>query len=274
VKASDLVVRALEAEGVRYVFAVPGEENLDVLESLRTSDVQLEVTRHEQAAGFMAATYGRLTCIPGVALSTLGRGATIFVTAAAYAQLGAMPMVMITGQKPIRTSKQGAFQIIDVVRMMGPITKYTRQVVGPGYIPARLREGRPFSELRGLLPWPTNGRVRQGFGDSRAGGRMRWRGLLIEASEGSDVQAVSHGRVAYAGWLQHYGLVMVLDHGEGYLSLYGHNRSLYREVGDWVNPGEIIGSVGDSGGRDRSGLYFEIRRGSDPVDPVAWLNRR
>jgi septal ring factor EnvC (AmiA/AmiB activator) len=141
-------------------------------------------------------------------------------------------------------------------------------------IPARLREGRPFSELRGLLPWPTNGRVRQGFGDSRAGGRMRWRGLLIEASEGSDVQAVSHGRVAYAGWLQHYGLVMVLDHGEGYLSLYGHNRSLYREVGDWVNPGEIIGSVGDSGGRDRSGLYFEIRRGSDPVDPVAWLNRR
>ena len=122
------------------VFAVPGEENLDLIEALRPSSIRLVVTRHEQAAGFMAATLGRLTGKPGVVLSTLGPGATNLVTAAAYAQLGAMPMVMITGQKPIRTSKQGAFQIIDVVDMMGPLTKYTRQVVGGGGIPAQVRE--------------------------------------------------------------------------------------------------------------------------------------
>ncbi|TVR62230.1 MAG: acetolactate synthase large subunit [Gemmatimonadales bacterium] len=139
-KASDLLVRSLEAEGVKTIFAVPGEENLDLIESLRLSSIRLVVTRHEQAAGFMAATLGRLTGRPGVVLSTLGPGATNLVTAAAYAQLGAMPMVMLTGQKPIRTSKQGAFQIIDVVGMMRPLTKYTRQVVGADGIPSQLRE--------------------------------------------------------------------------------------------------------------------------------------
>ncbi|MEE4250094.1 MAG: acetolactate synthase large subunit [Alcanivoracaceae bacterium] len=139
-KASDLFVRALEAEGVEYVFAIPGEENLDLLESLRGSKIKLVVTRHEQAAGFMAATYGRLTGKAGVCLATLGPGATNFVTAAAYAQLGAMPMVMITGQKPIKTSKQGQFQIIDVVDMMRPLTKFTRQIVSGDSVPSRIRE--------------------------------------------------------------------------------------------------------------------------------------
>ena len=104
-KASDLFVKALEAEGVEYVFGIPGEENLDLLDSLSRSSIRLVLTRHEQAAGFMAATYGRLTGKAGVCLSTLGPGATNFVTAAAYAQLGAMPMLMITGQKPIKSSK-------------------------------------------------------------------------------------------------------------------------------------------------------------------------
>ena len=139
-KASDLFVRALEAEGVEYVFAIPGEENLDLLESLRGSKIKLVVTRHEQAAGFMAATYGRLTGKAGVCLATLGPGATNFVTAAAYAQLGAMPMVMITGQKPIKSSKQGQFQIIDVVDMMRPLTKFTRQIVSGDSVPSRIRE--------------------------------------------------------------------------------------------------------------------------------------
>lgn len=139
-KSSDLLVRCLEAEGVEYVFAVPGEENLDVLESLRESSIRLVLTRHEQGAGFMAAVYGRLTGRPGVCMTTLGPGATNLLTAAAYAQLGAMPLVMITGQKPIRSSKQGAFQILDVVDMMDPVTKYTTQVVGPAYIPSRVRE--------------------------------------------------------------------------------------------------------------------------------------
>lgn len=140
IKASDLFVKALENEGVEYIFGIPGEENLDFLDSLRNSSIKLILTRHEQGAGFMAATYGRLTGKPGVCLATLGPGATNFVTPAAYAQLGAMPMMMITGQKPIRESKQGRFQIIDVVSTMKPITKYARQIVDPSNIPSAVRE--------------------------------------------------------------------------------------------------------------------------------------
>ncbi|MDC8829875.1 acetolactate synthase large subunit [Alteromonas gilva] len=139
-KASDLFVRALEAEGVEYIFGIPGEENLDLLESLRDSSIKLVLTRHEQGAGFMAATYGRLTGKVGVCLATLGPGATNLVTPAAYAQLGAMPMLMITGQKPIKTSKQGRFQVVDVVDMMRPITKYTTQIVSGERIPSVIRE--------------------------------------------------------------------------------------------------------------------------------------
>ena len=139
-KAADLFVQALEAEGVEYIFGIPGEENLDLLESLRHSSIKLVLTRHEQGAGFMAATYGRLTGKVGVCLSTLGPGATNLVTPAAYAQLGAMPMLMITGQKPIKTSKQGRFQVVDVVDMMRPITKYTTQIVSGERIPSVIRE--------------------------------------------------------------------------------------------------------------------------------------
>jgi acetolactate synthase-1/2/3 large subunit len=146
IKASDLIVKALENEGVEYIFGIPGEENLDMLESLRGSKIELVVTRHEQAAGFIAATLGRLTGKIGVCLSTLGPGATNFVTAAAYAQLGAMPMLMITGQKPIKTSKQARFQIIDVVEMMGPVTKYARQIVHGASIPSAVREAIRLAE--------------------------------------------------------------------------------------------------------------------------------
>ncbi len=139
-KASDLFVKALEAEGVEYIFGIPGEENLDLLNSLKDSSIQLILTRHEQAAGFMAATYGRLTGKAGVCMSTLGPGATNLVTAAAYAQLGGLPILMITGQKPIKTSKQGQFQIINVVDMMRPLTKYTQQIVSGNNIPSRVRE--------------------------------------------------------------------------------------------------------------------------------------
>ncbi|MGA8279081.1 MAG: acetolactate synthase large subunit [Rhodanobacteraceae bacterium] len=139
-KAAELFVKALEAEGVTTIFGIPGEENLDLLEALRESSIQLVLTRHEQGAGFMAATYGRLTGHAGVCLATLGPGATNLVTAAAYAQLGAMPMLMITGQKPIKLSKQGHFQIVDVVDMMRPLTKYTQQLASADNIPARVRE--------------------------------------------------------------------------------------------------------------------------------------
>jgi acetolactate synthase I/II/III large subunit len=139
-KTTDLFIKALENEGVEYVFGIPGEENLDFLDSLQHSSIKLILTRHEQGAGFMAATYGRLTGKPGVCLATLGPGATNFVTPAAYAQLGGMPMLMITGQKPIKASKQGQFQIVDIVDMMRPITKFTKQVVHGNTMAAIVRE--------------------------------------------------------------------------------------------------------------------------------------
>lgn len=144
-KTSDLFVKALENEGVKYIFGIPGEENLDFLNSLRHSSIELILTRHEQAAGFMAATYGRLTGEPGVCLSTLGPGATNFVTAAAYAQLGGMPMIMLGGQKPIRNSKQGRFQIVDVVSLMRPVTKFSGQVVDGDTLPSMVREAFRFT---------------------------------------------------------------------------------------------------------------------------------
>jgi acetolactate synthase-1/2/3 large subunit len=145
-KASDLLVKALEHEGVKRVFGLPGEENLDVLESLRHSSIQLIVARHEQAAGFMAATEGRLTGRTGVCLATLGPGATNLVTAAAHAQLGAMPMLMLTGQKPIKSSKQAHFQIVNVVELMRPVTKYCQQIVHGNSIPAKVREAFRIAE--------------------------------------------------------------------------------------------------------------------------------
>ncbi|MGH6616466.1 acetolactate synthase large subunit [Sphingomonas sp.] len=139
-KGSDLLIAALENEGVERIFGIPGEENLDVVESLRKSSIKLVVTRHEQAAAFMAATYGRLTGKPGVCLTTLGPGALNLTTGAAYALLGAMPMIMITGQKGILSSRQARFQIVDVVAAMKPLTKLSRQIVSPMSIPTLVRE--------------------------------------------------------------------------------------------------------------------------------------
>src|SRR3954447_15759447 len=139
-KGSDLLVGALENEGVDRIFGIPGEENLDVLESLRHSNIKLILTRHEQAAAFMAATHGRLTGQPGVCLSTLGPGALNFTTAAAYAHLGAMPMLMLTGQKAIKSARQARFQIVDIVGAMRPLTKMTRQIVSAAAIPSMLRD--------------------------------------------------------------------------------------------------------------------------------------
>ena len=140
-KASDLFIQALENEGVEYIFGIPGEENLDLLESLRKSKkIRLILTRHEQGAAFMAATYGRLTGKAGVCLATLGPGATNFTTPAAYGFLGGFPLVMITGQKPIKKSKQGQFQIIDVVQLFAPICKMTKQIVNANTIPSLVRE--------------------------------------------------------------------------------------------------------------------------------------
>jgi acetolactate synthase I/II/III large subunit len=139
-KGSDLLVAALENEGVQRIFALPGEENLAVVESLRSSKIELVLVRHEQPASFMAATQGRLTGSPGVCLSTLGPGALNFTTGAAYAYLGAMPMIMITGQKAIKSARQARFQLVDIVGAMRPITKMTRQIISADAIPSMVRD--------------------------------------------------------------------------------------------------------------------------------------
>jgi acetolactate synthase I/II/III large subunit len=137
---AELFVSALENEGVTQIFGVPGEENLAMVEALRRSSIKLVVTRHEQAAAFMAATHGRLTGRPGVCLATLGPGALNLTTGAAYALLGAMPMVMITGQKGVLTHKQASFQVVDVVSTFRPLTKMARQIVSTATIPSLVRE--------------------------------------------------------------------------------------------------------------------------------------
>ena len=139
-KASDLFIQCLEREKVEYIFGVPGEENLDILNSLKNSPIKIILTRNEQTAVFMAATYGRFTGKPGVAMSTLGPGATNLVTGVGYAQLNGLPVILLTGQKPIKKSKQGDFQVIDVVKMMEPITKLSVQIKNVARIPTRIRQ--------------------------------------------------------------------------------------------------------------------------------------
>ncbi|HET7176912.1 MAG TPA: peptidoglycan DD-metalloendopeptidase family protein [Gammaproteobacteria bacterium] len=141
-------------------------------------------------------------------------------------------------------------------------------------IPADLEQGKRFSALRGKLLWPVPGRVLSSYGQPRAGGHMRWEGDLIAAPVGTAVRAVSYGRVVYADWMPHFGLLVILDHGNGYLSIYAHNQNIARQVGDWVQAGETIATLGDSGGQEQPALYFELRHGKDTLDPRRWCRGR
>jgi septal ring factor EnvC (AmiA/AmiB activator) len=131
----------------------------------------------------------------------------------------------------------------------------------------------PFAALRGKLGWPTTGRVTARFGERRAGA-LKWDGVMIAADRGTPVRAVHRGRVVYADWLAGLGLLLIIDHGGGFLTLYGHNEQLFRAVGDVVSPGDTVASVGDSGGRPSTGLYFEIRQAAKPIDPAPWFRTR
>jgi septal ring factor EnvC (AmiA/AmiB activator) len=133
--------------------------------------------------------------------------------------------------------------------------------------------GKPFGELTGKLPWPVSGGRRVDFGDRREG-ELRWKGVVLNADPGESVRAIQGGRVVYADWLRGYGLLTIIDHGEGYMSLYGYNQTLLRDVGEWVSTGDELALAGQSGGRDQAGLYFEIRRNGDPVNPGRWCSRR
>ncbi len=131
--------------------------------------------------------------------------------------------------------------------------------------------GQAFEKVRGRLAWPVAGKLVARFGQARGGG-LKWNGVMIEANRGAEVRALYGGRVAYADWLPGMGLLLIVDHG-GYMSLYAHNEQLYKAAGDRVEGGEVIGTVGDSGGRSHPGLYLEIRRGAKAIDPVPWFRR-
>jgi len=137
-----------------------------------------------------------------------------------------------------------------------------------------LPRGARLADMRGRLPLPTRGRVVARYGEQMNIGHLKWRGLFIAGREGQDVISVSRGRVAYADWLRGFGLLLILDHGDGYMTLYGHNQSLLKEVGDWVDAGAVIASLGSTGDAPQPGLYFEIRYRGEPRDPMIWCRAR
>jgi septal ring factor EnvC (AmiA/AmiB activator) len=132
----------------------------------------------------------------------------------------------------------------------------------------------PFEEYRGRLTWPVAGTLVHDFGQPRVGGQLKWNGVVLGADRGREVRAVYHGRVAFADWLAGLGLLVIVDHGDGYMTLYGYNETILKRAGDWVAPGDVLATVGDSGGRARPGLYFEIRKGTRPLNPRRWVTRR
>lgn len=159
----------------------------------------------------------------------------------------------------------------DRQRLQALLQKVTRTLAS---VPAPLpRGGEKFSTRKGKLPWPTEGKVIHRFGSSRVQGQMQWSGLMISAAEGKAVIAVHHGRVVFADYFRGHGLLLIVDHGEGYLSLYAHNQSLFKGAGDTVKAGDPIARVGNSGGQEDTGLYFEIRHNGKPTDPQGWLAR-
>jgi septal ring factor EnvC (AmiA/AmiB activator) len=132
----------------------------------------------------------------------------------------------------------------------------------------------PFSKHKGKLTWPVAGTPIHDFGQPRVGGDIKWNGVVLAAPRGREVRAVYHGRIAFADWLAGMGLLVIVDHGEGYMTLYGYNETLLKNAGDWVAPGDVIATVGDSGGQQQASLYFELRKGTKPIDPRLWITRR
>lgn len=132
----------------------------------------------------------------------------------------------------------------------------------------------PFSAMKGRLTWPVAGQLLHDYGQPRIGGGVKWNGVVLGAQHGREVRTIYHGRVVFADWLAGLGLLVIVDHGEGYMTLYGYNESILTNAGDWVAPGDVIATVGDTGGQQRAGLYFEIRKGTEPVNPRGWVTRQ
>jgi septal ring factor EnvC (AmiA/AmiB activator) len=138
-------------------------------------------------------------------------------------------------------------------------------------IPSNLGQYRTIQSQKGQLAMPVKAKIRKAFGQQRSGG-MYWQGWVFDASPGSEISSIAYGRVAFADWLRGYGLMIIIDHGEGFMSLYGYNESLLWEVGDWVEPGSVLATAGSNSAGEQ-GLYFELRKDGKALDPAAWLKR-
>lgn len=159
-----------------------------------------------------------------------------------------------------------AAQEIDLTRLIAELTSILSDYP--------ISSEQPFSEHKGKLTWPVAGALMHDFGQPRVGGKIKWNGVVLAAPRGREVRAVYHGRIAFADWLAGMGLLVIVDHGEGYMTLYGYNETILKKAGDWVAPGDVIATVGDSGGQSEAGLYFELRSGTQPVNPRRWITRR
>jgi septal ring factor EnvC (AmiA/AmiB activator) len=158
-------------------------------------------------------------------------------------------------------------------RLLNRLVDEEFEDIEPDLIPEQ-GERIAFARLRGKLTWPSRGRLTNRYGSRRNVGKLKWQGVMIKAPEGTEVTAISHGRVAFSDWLRGFGLLTIIDHGDGYMSLYGGNQSLYKEVGDWVEASEVIASVGNSGGNKNTALYFEIRHKGKPTNPLKWCRNK
>ncbi len=174
----------------------------------------------------------------------------------------------------LRIEKTGSqmARLQEDARRLTELIKKLEEELADLSIPLELQQ-TPFPELKGKLPWPIRGRIRHRFGTPREGADLKWQGVVISGKRGEPVRAISYGRVAFADWLRGFGFLVILDHGAGYMSLYGYAQTLSREVGDWVQAGETIAAVGDSGGQAETALYFEIRHNGVPSNPAGWCTR-
>jgi len=168
--------------------------------------------------------------------------------------------------KKIKSSAQKLAELKENEKRLTSLLSSIRQAIND--IPVLAQKNKPFKSLKGKLSWPIKGQIRKRFGSARKSGR--YDGVVINASEGARIRSISHGRVVYADWLRGYGLLIIVDHGSNYMSLYAFNEGLYKDVGDWVETGETIAAVGVSGGQQKAGLYFSIRQNGKPVNPIHW----
>ena len=180
--------------------------------------------------------------------------------------------VLASIQKDLKSQAQRLVQLEQARKALESLIASLSKALAD--IPPDAGDIKQLRQLKGKLLRPVKGRTQNRFGKQRKGGNLKWQGITINARAGTPVRAIHHGRIAFSDWLRGFGMLVIIDHGDGYMSLYGHNESLYKDVGEWVESGEIVATVGESGGQSRSGLYFEIRKNGKPLNPRQWLARK